>query len=218
MIMQTCPLCEAKTVSGYFSDKRRSYLNCRRCRLIFVPREQFLSEDEEKSRYDLHQNSPADEAYRQFLSRIFNPLLERLPAGAQGLDFGSGPGPTLSVMFAEAGYPMDIYDYYYAKNPETLEREYDFITATEVLEHLKNPRQELDRLWGCLKKGGNLGIMTQCPPVNLPFAKWRYKDDPTHICFFSAKTLQWLSDIWQAELNFFGKDAAIFYKKEQPQR
>ena len=31
-------------------------------------------------------------------------------------------------------------------------------TATEVVEHLRHPGKELDRLWSLLKPGGNLGI------------------------------------------------------------
>ena len=36
------------------------------------------------------------------------------------------------------------------------------------------------------------------------FAKWHYKNDLTHVCFFSRATFEWLSDQWQADLEFFG--------------
>ncbi|NOX96903.1 MAG: class I SAM-dependent methyltransferase [Nitrospirae bacterium] len=213
MKSQACPLCNTETVRSYFQDDRRDYLRCQMCHLIFVPSGQFLSEREEKVRYDLHQNRPEDQRYRQFLGRIFNPLQERLAPGSYGLDFGSGPGPTLSVMFEEAGHSVTIYDYYYARKPSVLEKQYDFITATEVLEHLHMPGKELDRLWNCLKPGGSLGVMTKLALEPERFSQWHYKNDPTHVCFFSRSTFEWLAAQWLAELTFVDKDAAIFLKK-----
>jgi hypothetical protein len=46
------------------------------------------------------------------------------------------------------------------------------------------------------------------------FARWHYKNDDTHICFFSRSTFEWLADQWQAELTFAGKDVILFYKKD----
>lgn len=209
-----CPLCREADVSRISQDRLRDYYFCRTCHLVFVPSVQFLSAEDEKARYDLHQNSPDDQRYRQFLSRLFIPMQERLAPGSSGLDFGSGPGPTLSVMFEENGHSMAIYDYFYAMEPSVLEKQYDFITATEVLEHLQNPGMELDRLWTLLKPGGILGVMTQLVLDYEAFARWHYKNDDTHICFFSRSTFEWLADQWQAELIFAGKDVILFYKKD----
>jgi len=46
----------------------------------------------------------ADPRYRRFLARLAEPLIAHLPKGARGLDFGCGPGPTLSLMLREAGF------------------------------------------------------------------------------------------------------------------
>lgn len=207
-----CPLCKATNVSKTCQDRWRDYFRCATCKLVFVPPVHFLSAEEEKSRYDLHQNSPGDKDYRQFLSRLFIPMRQRLMPGSHGLDFGSGPGPTLSVMFEEVGYSMEIYDYFYAREPSLFEKRYDFITATEVVEHLHDPKKDLDRLWTCLKPGGNLGVMTKLLPDSDDFAHWRYKDDPTHICFFSRSTFEWLAAYWQTELTFADQDVILFNK------
>ncbi len=142
-------------------------------------------------------------------------MQERLESGSRGLDFGSGPGPTLSVMFEEVGHSVEIYDHFYARDPCVLEKKYDFITATEVVEHLHNPRKELDRLWACLKPGGILGVMTKLVLDHEAFARWHYKNDPTHICFFSRSTFEWLAAQWLAELTFANKDVILFYKTNQ---
>ena len=136
-----------------------------------------------------------------------------LAPGNHGLDFGSGPGPTLSIMFREAGHTMEIYDHYYSNNPEVLEKKYDFITATEVLEHLYDPATELNRLFNLLKPGGILGIMTKLVKDRTAFATWHYIHDLTHVCFFSRATFQWLTDQWNASLSFTGSDFILISRK-----
>jgi 2-polyprenyl-3-methyl-5-hydroxy-6-metoxy-1,4-benzoquinol methylase len=185
---------------------------------VFVPSIHFLSAKKEKAEYDLHRNTPADQGYRKFLNRIFMPMQKRLAPGSRGLDFGCGPGPTLSLMFEEIGHSVAIYDQFYEREASVLKGQYDFITATEVVEHLHDPRKELDRLWSCLKPGGSLGVMTKLVLDRKAFARWHYKNDLTHVCFFSRSTFEWLATRWQAELTFSGKDVVIFLKGDHGNR
>jgi hypothetical protein len=207
-----CPLCESTTVYKVWEDGRRDYLFCPRCKLIFVPEVQFLPSWEEKRRYDMHVNSPEDEGYRRFLRRLFDPMDRMLPPGSRGLDFGSGPGPTLSVMFEEAGHFMVTYDRFYSPDPCVFGDRYDFITATEVLEHVHRSGEELHRLWDCLKPGGWLGVMTKLVIGLERFSHWHYKEDPTHVRFFSRAAVRWIADRWDADLMFVGSDAFLLGK------
>ncbi len=208
-----CPLCADPGGSSYFhSGRRRDYHRCPRCHLIHVPPSQHLPLEAERAEYDKHQNSPEDAGYREFLSRLFTPLNTRLSPCSHGLDFGSGPGPTLSVMFEEAGHQMNLFDPCYAPATDALTAQYDFITASEVVEHLHNPATELALIWSILKPGGWLGIMTKLALDRAAFSRWHYKDDPTHVCFFSSKTMDWLARQWQAEFLKFGKDVLLFQK------
>lgn len=211
-----CPLCQSAGSPEIHQDRHRQYFRCPTCDLTFVPPSQFLSAEAEKAEYDLHQNSAEDTGYRRFLSRLFEPLQQRLPPNQHGLDFGSGPGPTLSVMLEEVGHSVALYDPFYAYHPAALERSYDFITATEVVEHLHHPRQALDQVWQCLKPGGIFGIMTKLALDNAAFARWHYKADRCHVCFFSRQTFQWLADQWQADLTILGKDVILLVKAEHP--
>ena len=182
-----CPLCKTQAPT-YCTDRNRDYLRCPHCDLVFVPPNYLLSHDEEKKRYDFHQNDPNDSRYRTFLIRLFAPIEAKLSPGARGLDFGCGPGPTLSLMLEEAGYPCAIYDSHYADHPDVLTTQYDFLTCSETLEHMYRPREEFERFLTLVKPGGWIGIMTQqhdTAPV--PFDRWHYKDDDTHVCFFSKK-------------------------------
>jgi hypothetical protein len=207
-----CPLCWSEKVREYARDRRREYYQCRACDLVFVPSRQFLSAEDEKKRYDLHQNSPQDLNYRRFLSRLFIPLQKKLAPCSHGLDFGSGPEPTLSRMFEEAGHTMTLFDHFYEPVPAALERQYDFITATEVVEHLRDPKKELDRLWSCVKQGGWLAIMTNSTVDQEAFPRWYYKNDLTHVCFFSRTTFAWLALQWRAEAVYADSDVVLFRK------
>lgn len=207
-----CPLCASSQTRYLVSDRRRDYHRCGTCDLVFVPERFFLSPADEKALYDMHENDPGDMAYRDFLSRLFEPMLERLPEKARGLDFGSGPGPTLSLMFEERGHEMRIYDSFYAPDAAALSGEYDFITATEVVEHLHRPAFELERLWSLLRPGGWLGIMTSRHDSAQDFLTWHYRNDPSHVIFFSERTFGWLGDEWRTEPRFPAADVALMQK------
>ena len=207
-----CPLCSAPDTIDYWQDRRRSYRQCTRCELVLVPPQFHLTPVQERAEYDLHQNDPDDEGYRQFPSRLALPLLERLSAGSHGLDFGCGPGPALARMLEESGHRVALYDVFYAPDDSVLAGCYDFITATEVVEHLAAPGAELERLWLLLKPGGWLGVMTKLVRDRDAFAGWHYKNDPTHISFFSRPSWRWWAGQVGAGLTFLGDDVMLLQK------
>lgn len=208
-----CPLCLSDDTKSYMRDKNREYEVCGQCHLIFVPPQFHLDHDAEKQVYDFHQNSPEDEGYRTFLNKLLAPLAQRLPKGAEGLDFGCGPGPTIKPMLEAQGFSVQNYDIYYHPNEAALCKAYDFITCTEAIEHFSQPHQELARFDQLLNDQGFLGIMTKRPTNKEAFANWHYKNDPTHICFFSEKTFQWIAQRFNYHLEFPGNDTVIMQKK-----
>jgi len=185
---------------------------------VFVPPEFFLSPADERAVYELHENSPEDAGYRRFLSRTADAVVERVPAGSTGLDFGSGPGPTLSVMLAETGHAMHVYDPHFAPDATVLERTYDFVTATEVVEHLRRPDQAIATMWGCVRVGGILAIMTKMVTDRDAFARWHYKDDETHVCFYSPETFEWVGRRLSARAQFVGRDVVVFARRRTDRR
>jgi len=207
-----CPLCASFDTAAFHSDIRRDYLQCFVCELVFVRPQFFLSEADERAQYDLHENSPEDPRYRDFLSRLMQPVLEVVPPNGHGLDFGCGPGPTLSVMFEEAGHSMAVYDPFFEPDRSVLNDSYDFITASEVVEHLHSPGKILRQLWACLRPNGVLGIMTQPLPGRAAFPEWHYKTEPTHVCFFSDATWAWVAGWLDAELLQPRDDVALLRK------
>ena len=207
-------MCKSAAIEPYHKDAVRSYLRCTSCQLIFVPTRYWLSLGEERATYDLHENDVNDPGYRRFLSRFAAPLVERLQPGQQGLDFGCGPGPALANMLEEQGHPMELYDPFYADNPSVFTRTYDFICATEVVEHLRDPGQAFDSLFGLLKPGGILGIMTKLATDKSAFANWHYIRDMTHICFYHRDTFVYLARRFDAELTFSAKDVILLQSEK----
>ena len=139
-----------------------------------------------------------------------NPILDRISVGACGLDFGSGPGPTLSKMFESRGFQTDIYDVYYAPNEGVFQKTYDFITICEVVEHFHKPQMELDRLFGLLKPNGLMAIKTQFLPPKDEFPTWYYKREPTHVCFFSEQTFKFLTNKWKSKMVCINPNIVVF--------
>lgn len=213
-----CPLCQFEGAVTFSRDQRREYYRCRQCLLVFVPPRYRLDPIAEKAEYDLHNNDPADAGYRRFLSRLAEPLLERLTPGSKGLDFGSGPGPTLAPMLRDAGHQVCVYDPFYAPDRATLSDRYQFITATEVVEHLFQPGFELDRLWQLLLPGGTLAVMTKLVLDAQAFSQWHYKNDPTHVSFFSRETWAWWAGARNASLQVIGADVMLLGKPESQDR
>lgn len=213
----TCPLCLSEPASLQFERQdprygQRIYFLCDVCGLVFLDPALHLDADAEKARYDSHQNNPADEGYRDFLRRLADPLSEKLRKGDQGLDFGCGPGPTLSLILSERGFEVANYDPFYFPDSGLLKRSYDFVTSTEVVEHLYHPRDVFLTLDQLLKPNGHLGMMTEMLDRPDRFANWWYHRDPTHVCFYQKETFHWIAGWRQWNVEFPRKNVVIYKK------
>jgi hypothetical protein len=212
MLELPCGLCGHTQHNAYFEDKRRPYLQCTRCYLVFVPKSHHIDASAEKAIYDQHQNDLADEGYRRFLSRALDPVVASVGKGAIGLDFGCGPGPLLAKMLIDAGYRVNLYDLYYHPNNVVLQQRYDFITCTEVIEHIAEPKQVLEQLLSMLKVGAPLVLMTKLVLGQDRFASWHYKNDLTHISYFSRATFEYVAQQFNVEIEFIGSDVIVLTK------
>lgn len=208
----TCPLCISSEIQDYYEDKKRRYLQCERCDLVFVATEFLPDRLQEKAEYDLHENSFEDTGYRQFLNRAFMPVTEKQTPPASGLDFGCGPAPVLADMLTQAGFSMKWYDPIYANDKSVLSGRYDFITCTEAIEHFHRPVQEISLLTSLLKPDGLLVIMTKRVETPEKFANWHYKNDMTHVSFFSASTFDYIGREYGFSVTLYSKDVVLLKK------
>jgi SAM-dependent methyltransferase len=187
---EPCPVCDRDAGRLFASVDGRDYYRCQICQATFLAREQLPSPEQELDAYRLHCNDPNDPAYRSFLSPLAEPLLARLAPAADGLDYGCGPGPALAGLMRARGHCMALYDPFFHPDPGALERSYDFITCTEVVEHFHHPAREFERLDALLKPGGWLAIKTTFQTDDARFARWNYRRDPTHVVFYRPLTFR----------------------------
>lgn len=71
--------------------------------------------------------------------------------------------------------------------------QYDFIVCCEIAEHFANPAAEFQRLARLLKPGGRIYCMTMMW-LGGDFSRWQYKNDPTHVFFYTPKSLAFIRD------------------------
>ncbi len=210
-----CPLCASADTRHFFTDDRRAgaaYWRCGRCALTFLDPAALPGRQAEFAHYLTHENDVDDPRYRAFLSRLAGPLMERVPAGAAGLDFGCGPGPALARMLGEAGHRVAVYDPFFAPDPAPLDATYDFITCTEAAEHFHDPAAEFARFDRLLRPGGWLGLMTCFQTDDAGFAKWWYRLDPTHVVFYRTETFAWIAGHFGWSCDIPAKDIALLHK------
>ena len=182
--------------SGGGPIRHRRYTQCPTCGQIQVHRENLPPPEDERDRYDEHNNDPADPRYRAYLTTFLDTaLLPFVEPGARVLDFGSGPTPALAELMREHSFAPSIYDPFYAPDESVLDGtfQYDAITALEVVEHLHHPGDELRRLIGLLVPGGYLAVRTGVFSGDADaFDRWWYRRDVTHVSFWTDSTIDWL--------------------------
>jgi len=208
-----CPLCISEDTHWYYENKQREFYHCRHCDLVFVPSHFHLPAREEKKLYDFHQNSIDDPGYCDFLNTLVMPLIQRLAPGMRGLDYGAGPGPTLSQLLQRQGFAMQIYDPLYCDDAAVLQLQYDFVTCTEVVEHFSKPALDWLALSALVKPEGLLALMTLLRNNQVDFASWWYKNDMTHVAFYSPNTIEWLAAHYGFELIYADARRVLILQK-----
>jgi SAM-dependent methyltransferase len=208
----TCPLCKNTGPFQQFTDRLKRTLNkCDRCYLVFVESRYLPEQDEEKSTYEQHKNSIEDVGYVQFLMQAIDPALKFLSKNAKGLDYGCGPGPTLSQLMERKGYSCQNYDPLFL--PELPAGPFDFVFATECFEHFFDPAKEMEQLILLLKSQAYLIVMTSLWENNTNFADWTYTQDNTHVSFFHERTIGFIANKYGFGIVFNDLKRIIILKK-----
>ena len=187
-----CPLCHTTGPFPTITNLKRVFFRCSSCDLLFVDPSQILSPEEEKKRYESHNNDIRDPRYQEFLRPLFEVVIQKYQQSARGLDFGAGPGPALYEMLKMRNIEMELYDPYFWPEKKALDTHYDFVVASEVVEHFSDPAREFKLLRSLLKPQGVLFIMTLFHEPERDLGQWYYLKDPTHVCAYSQRTFHWI--------------------------
>jgi len=191
-----CKICKSNTLRLEDAALKKIYYYCPHCEYISLDPTSILSLTEEKKAYDHHQNSLENEGYVQMFENFLDFFWTEITCKKEFLDFGSGPTPVLSELLKRRGATVTCYDKFYQPNTPFKQHSYDAITSTEVFEHLKDPLSVLSLFHGILKPQGIVALMTLFHANNQThFKEWWYKRDPTHITFYTPKTIAIMADI-----------------------
>ena len=207
---EDCPLCGHKQVP-LREVQRRSYGFCPGCRGIFAERASLPDPRQELAEYLKHNNDVDDPRYRAFARPLVDLVASRQGPKDRGLDFGAGPGPVVTRMLAERGYSLALYDPYFHKETSVLDDTYDFIVCCEVIEHFYTPAESFRLLARLLAPGGTLYCRTTLVPDDIPFLRWHYKNEATHVFFYHRETIAWLAScIMRCEHTILDKNLIMF--------
>lgn len=196
-----CHICNQKTFSFVDHKTNIRYYQCVNCEYIFKSPEYYQDFSTQKERYNLHRNDEEDTGYQAYFQRFLDFALPLAGQPKTALDFGCGTSSLLANMLEKEGIRCDYYDPIY--HPDTLvgNRKYELIVATEVFEHLHQPKEVFQSLLERLEEGGYLALQTQFHPNDRGnFEQWYYHQDPTHIVFFTAKTFKVLCEAFGCTL------------------
>lgn len=185
-----CPLCQWN--SNIFYNEQ--FQKCSQCESIFRCPEFFISSSEEKARYQEHNNDVQNAWYQKFVSPLVANVLQNHTSTEKWLDFWAGTGPVISHLLWKQWFKVHLYDPFFHNKPNVLEKEYDFIIACEVIEHFHNPKKEFQLLYKLLKPGGKLYIMTDMYSQDIDFHNWYYKNDKTHVFFYTHWAFQYIKN------------------------
>ena len=188
-----CPLCDSLG-EDFYNDQ---FQKCTGCWSIFRKKEYYPLSDEEKSRYEEHNNDITDTWYQNFVLPIVNNILKEHTLHQDWLDFWAGTWPVISHLLWKQWYNICLYDPFFHNHPELLEQKYDYIIACEVVEHFHNPRKEFKLLYSLVKPGGSLYIMTDLYSPEIDFHNWYYKNDKTHVFFYSNNAFEWIKNTFK---------------------
>ncbi len=213
--LTSCMYCKGNTRA--WCRKETGFLECECCGLVYrspMPTEEQLNrmyadyyseENISESRTQMLSSNTSTEKHAYFIRGLVN-------SGMHILDFGAGTGELASIL-RSAGFHVDGVEYskdaiavarqrhgfhFYSSLDQVthnVEKRYDLIVGVEVIEHLTNPEDELNKLFYLLKPNGKLYLTT--PNRNglqarLHKCQWREAKKPFHLVLFNYFSLKHL--------------------------
>ncbi len=184
-----CPLCNH--TGSYFY--KTEFYKCPQCFGIYRNNINYISEAEEKAHYECHNNDVNDVNYQKFVYPIIDYVVNNFSNHQKGLDFGCGTGSVVIKLLRDKHYTITGYDPFFMPDVTVLNGCYDYIVSSEVIEHFHRPYKEFENLKSMLLPKGSLVCMTHLYHSNINFENWYYKNDPTHVFIYQAKTVEWIA-------------------------
>ncbi|MCH1925901.1 class I SAM-dependent methyltransferase [Shewanella sp. C32] len=210
--MPNCPLCRTLATKPHYHDKKRSFFLCDCCGLVFADPNSVLPPPIQRQRYGRAQKHSKQQQLEAFIDVLMTQLTSLGSQPLEGLNFGRVLSATALARVAEAGYQIRQFDPFFAPERQWLHQPYDFICSYRVFEHFHTPAREWQLLNQLLKPGAWLAISTPLLRSVDAFAKWHFKNNPTHVSFYQPRTFAYLAEISGLSLLFAEGDFVLMQK------
>lgn len=188
------------------SLKHKSYFIDDELLILRLSKEHYINETLEKSRYLKHNNS--GEGYFKYHQNLYEAFIKPYLNEGLSLDFGCGPTKVYEQLIENTL----SYDKYFFNNKTIFKKKFDNIILIEVLEHLKNPEDNIKLLTSLLNKGGRLFISTHFYDIN-KLDNWWYLRDETHVCFYNLDSFTKIGQRYHLDLVYTDKEKLIVLEK-----
>jgi SAM-dependent methyltransferase len=197
--MRLCRICRNPSYPVF--EDTRPFFACNVCGLIFS--DCLLSPEAVEKHYKDQHDNPFDwmKEANGFVELLKNAGISVPLMSSSILDYGSGSG-SLTEALKKIGFKVDCYEpmLHGEFNRKSYAESYDVIILNEVVEHLEDINKTLDIIYSVLAPNGVVFFKTLLTDqiINDPenfkesFKRWWYKDDPTHISFFSILTIEYI--------------------------
>lgn len=202
-----CPICGNKKLNPYKIGTDFELSKCAKCKLVFspvVPTDEELSKYYEKYAYEgVSELSPITTIrFREWLKKF-----ERFRKLNKILDVGCGRGEFLEEAqkfgwnVTGSEYSETAVNILKAKNITVISGDieeysttdyFDVIVSIEVVEHLKNPLQNVNKMFSLLRPGGLLFLTTpnrKSLTGVIIKSRWRVFEYPEHLFYFSCNSM-----------------------------
>ena len=187
-----CPLCDSNSVP-FHTGALGEYEKCERCFGVFLIPKYHIGDEDEKKRYEAHDNDVKDPGSQKFVQPLVDAVLGSFSSEHKGLDFGCGEGPVISYLLKKKGFDIDLYDPFFHADKTVFSRKYDYIILSEVMEHFNLAEKEFRTLFSLLNPGGKIFCLTELYRDDIDFGRWHYKDDETHVFFYHERTIGYIA-------------------------
>lgn len=210
-----CPICCSRTIKSLFSAVIRNkykavYSFCEQCRFLFIKTPNWLSEAYKEP---INISDTGLLARNIALSKVTSTLIYFFfNKKGKFLDYAGGYG-ILTRLMRDIGFDFYWHDPYstnlMARGFEFTEENvtFELITCFEVLEHLENPLEEIEKMFNF---SDNILFSTTLLPPDLPkISEWSYygTEHGQHISFYSLTTLQIIAK--RLDCNLYSNKANI---------
>jgi hypothetical protein len=211
-----CLICESDKTQLKTANLR-DYHWCLDCGFVSMNHKSRINLANESERYLEHKNKSGDLGYRASVQELVDQILKNENTDDKGLDYGCGEDSAVVALLQEQKLDVDLYDPLFYPNANIGLKSFDYVVASEVVEHFREPLTEWQKMSSLVKAKGRLYVQTlSLEKIKTPdeFARWYYARDLTHFSFYSELSMKILAKKIGLPMIYSSQKVFVFQKQD----